>query len=97
MVSTGYIGWYFIKEMRPDMMNYTVTTILLSVDIVLDITWLILYWSNFWSEPYIDDNSQLTLRQWSLVCSVILVGLEVVAAFYTYSLSANERLIKSTK
>lgn len=48
------------------------------VAIVMNITWLIMYYSNFWSGDYIDSGSLLGPRRWEVVLAIVLIALEVL-------------------
>lgn len=97
MVAASYIGWFFIKSLRPDMMNFTIFALLLASGCILDVVWLILYWSNWWNEPYIDASQHRVLRMWVLVAQIVTTVLSAIAAFYCFSLSANEKIIHRSR
>jgi hypothetical protein len=48
------------------------------VAIVMNITWLILYYSEFWNGEYIDSDTLHGSRRWEVILALILIVLEVL-------------------
>jgi hypothetical protein len=74
------IGFFYLD------LAYTVESVLVVglfdlVAIIMNVVWLILYWSNFWGGDYIDSGSLDGNRRWLIILTFVMLGIEVVLLF----------------
>jgi hypothetical protein len=51
------------------------------IAIIMNVVWLILYWSHFWSDDYIDSSTLDGPRRLLVILSFIMIGIEVILLF----------------
>lgn len=58
------------------------------IQTILDLIWLYLYAGHWWSERYVDGNTQGNLRFWTIIASFILFIVRIALCYFVFTIGS---------